>query len=132
MKELFSVRVRIADCITVKSARGQINQVLFSGDCDADFFRGEILPGGVDTQFYLAGRPGILSARYTLKGVDAHGTPTLIFIENRGENDENGVCVTHPRIFTDNPALAWLETAALTGRVTGGESGVTIRFYTVE
>lgn len=129
MELLFTIEVDLNECHTLKSARGQVNMVLFGGRCDCDFFHGEILPGGVDTQHYLTGEPGRLSARYMLSGVDSECAPTRIFIENNGETGADGVCVTHPHILTDNPALAWLETLPLTGRIAGREGGVTILFY---
>lgn len=132
MELLFTIEIDLHDCHTLKSAKGQVNMVLFGGRCDCDFFHGEILSGGVDTQRYLTGEPGRLSARYMLSGVDDAGAPTRLFIENNGENGADGECITTPRIFTDNPRLAWLEDAPLTGRVQGREGGVTILFYTEE
>lgn len=129
MELLFTIEVDLHDCHTLKSAKGQINMVLFGGRCDCDFFHGEILSGGVDTQTYLTGKPGRLSARYMLSGVDGGGAPARLFIENNGEYDTDGVCITKPCIFTDNPRLAWLEDVPLTGRVQGREGGVTILFY---
>ncbi len=129
MELLFTIEVDLQECHTLKSAKGQVNMITFGGRCDCDFFRGEILSGGVDTQMYLTGEPGRLSARYMLCGVDSEGTPTRLFIENNGETGADGVCVTHPRIFTDNPALGWLEDLPLTGRIAGREDGVTILFY---
>ena len=132
MELLFTIEIDLHDCHTLKSAKGQVNMVLFGGRCDCDFFHGDILSGGVDTQRYLTGEQGRLSARYMLSGVDDEGAPTRLFIENNGENDADGVCITTPRIFTDNPRLAWLEAVPLTGRVQGREGGVTILFYTEE
>ena len=129
MELLFTIEVDLHECHTLNSAKGQVNMITFGGRCDCDFFRGEILSGGVDTQRYLTGEPGRLSARYMLSGVDSEGAPTRLFIENNGETGEDGVCVTHPRILTDNPALAWLEDLPLTGRIQGREGGVTILFY---
>lgn len=129
MELLFTVDVDLNECHMLHSAKGQVNMVCFGGRCDCDFFHGEILSGGVDTQQYLTGEPGRLSARYMLAGTDDAGTPTRLFIENNGENDANGMCITTPRILTDNPRLAWLEDAPLTGRIQGREGGVTICFY---
>lgn len=126
---LFAIEVDIRECHTLKSAKGQVNMVCFGGRCDCDFFRGETLSGGVDTQLYLTGEPGRLSARYMLTGTDAAGTPTRLFIENNGQWGADGQCVTHPRILTDNPALSWLEELSLTGRIADREGGVTILFY---
>ena len=132
MKELFTIDVILDGTHTLKSAAGQVNMVLFHGSCDCEFFHGAILSGGVDTQKYLTGEAGLLSARYMLDGVDDAGVPTRIFIENNGMNDENGEMVTHPVILTDNARLSWLEKAALTGRITGTPRGVMIHFCTEE
>ena len=129
MEALFTIEIDLHECHTLQSAKGTVNMVCFGGRCDCGFFRGEVLSGGVDTQTYLTGEPGRLSARYMLSGADAAGTPTRLFIENNGETGPDGVCVTHPRIFTDNPRLAWLEDLPLTGRIQGREGGVTICFY---
>ncbi|MBR2719355.1 MAG: DUF3237 domain-containing protein [Clostridia bacterium] len=124
MNELFSIHVIITGAHSVESPRGQVNMILFEGSCDCDFFHGTILPGGVDTQ-----RDGGLSARYMLEGLDDKGTPTKLFIENNGKWNSDGSCTTHPIIRTDNPRLAWLEEADLTGGITGHEKGVDIHFY---
>ena len=128
-KPLFTIEVDLQECHTLKSTKGQINMVCFGGRCECDFFCGEILSGGVDTQTYLTGEPGRLSARYMLAGEDDEGTPTRLFIENNGETGADGVCVTTPRIFTDNPRLSWLTEMPLTGRIQGREGGVVICFY---
>lgn len=127
MKELFSIHVILTQTHTVQSAKGQVNMVLFEGSCDCDFFHGRILSGGVDTQ-----RDGSLSARYMLEGVDSEGAPARLFIENNGRWNSDGSCTTHPLIRTDSPRLAWLEEAALTGGITGHETGVDIHFYQQE
>ena len=129
MELLFTIEIDLHENHMVISPGNTVNMVLFGGRCDCDFFRGEILPGGVDTQMYLAGAPGRLSARYMLAGTDASGTPTRMFIENNGEYDAEGTCITRPRILTDNPALTWLEQTPLTGRIAGREGGVTVLFY---
>ncbi|MBE5796700.1 MAG: DUF3237 domain-containing protein [Clostridiales bacterium] len=129
MEPLFTIEVDLHECHTLRSAKGQVNMICFGGRCDCAFFHGEILSGGVDTQTYLTGEPGRLSARYMLSGTDDAGMPARLFIENNGETGADGVCVTHPRIFTDNPRLAWLEDTPLTGRIQGREGGVTILFF---
>ena len=131
-KPLFTIEIDLHECHTLQSAKGQVNMICFGGRCDCDFFRGEILSGGVDTQRYLNSAPGRLSARYMLSGTDDEGTPTRLFIENNGETGADGVMVTRPRILTDNPRLAWLEDARLTGSVLPRDGGVTICFYRTE
>ena len=129
---LFTIEVDVLGDQALQSARGMVNMVRFSGRCDCAFFHGEILPGGVDTQLYLAGQPATLSARYMLSGTDDAGAPARLFIENNGVTGPDGVCITRPRIFTDSPRLAFLEDMSLTGRIAGREDGVTICFYEEE
>lgn len=129
MELLFTIEVDLQENHMVASPRGTVNMVLFGGRCDCDFFHGEILPGGVDTQVYEPGRPATLSARYILRGTDDEGNRTSLFIENNGVTGADGVCVTTPRILTDNPRLTWLTETSLTGRIQGREGGVTILFY---
>lgn len=129
MELLFTIDVDVTGSHTLQGLQGTVNMVLFGGRCDCDFFHGEILSGGVDTQMYLTGEPGRLSARYMLSGTDGAGQPARLFIENNGVWGPDGECVTRPRILTDNPSLAWLTEMPLTGRIRGREGGVTICFY---
>ena len=132
MEELFCVDVALDGAEEIAGRHGRAVMIRFHGRCDCNFFHGEILPGGVDTQKGLPGVPYALSARYMLSGVDGNGAPARIFIENNGEYDAQGECVTHPLILTDSPALAWLEETPLTGRITGTPQGVMIHFFREE
>ena len=126
MEDILTIHITVEGCDTLKSPRGQINMIRFGGFCDCDCFRGEVLPGGVDTQTYLTGQPGRLSARYMLRGTAADGSPAMLFIENNGVFDENGVCHTVPTIHTDNESLLWLCDTPMVGSITGWEKGVVI------
>lgn len=128
MQELLTIHIIVEGCDTLKSPRGQINMIRFGGYCDCDCFKGEVLPGGVDTQLYLMGEPGRLSARYMLKGTDANGEPAMLFIENNGVFDADGVCTTRPIIHTDSENLRWLSETPLVGSISGWEKGVIIHF----
>lgn len=128
MQDLLTIHVIVEDCQTLKSPRGQINMIRFGGYCHSDCFTGDILPGGVDTQMYLTGEPGRLSARYMLSGAAADGSSAMLFIENNGIFDENGVCHTRPVIHTDNESLQWLCDTPLDGSISGWEQGVIIHF----
>ena len=132
MQDLLTIHVIIEECHTLKSPQGQINMIRFGGWCDCDCFRGQVLPGGVDTQTYLTGQPGRLSARYMLEGTDADGNPAKLFIENNGQFDENGVCTTRPILYTDSESLRWLTETPLVGSITGWEKGVVIHFRRAE
>ena len=50
MQDILTIHITVEGCDTLKSPRGQINMIRFGGFCDCDCFRGEVLPGGVDTQ----------------------------------------------------------------------------------
>lgn len=126
---VFSVDVIVNEVHEMKSGKGQINMILFSGSVDAPFFKGEILSGACDTQKYLTGERGQLSARYMLKGTDAEGTETHIFIENNAYLSDGGSWKTIPGIYTDNKKLEWLEQTELYGHIEGTENGVKIDFY---
>ncbi len=126
MQEILTIHIIVENCDTLKAHGGQINMIRFSGYCDCPCFKGEVLPGGVDTQKYLTGQPGQLSARYMLDGTDAEGNPARLFIENNGVFDENGVCTTYPVIHTDSEALRFLEETPLIGSISGWEKGVII------
>lgn len=108
----------------VASDSVRVCMALFQGSCEGPYFQGEIAPGGVDTQYVYPDGSGTLSARYMLFGTDAEGNPARLFIEN---NAVLGEPITHPRIRTDQPSLRWLETAALTGRITAEQDRLTIR-----
>ncbi len=122
MKAVFKIDVKCTGFQSVKSSKGQINIISFTGSCSSDFFDGIITEGGADTQKYLAGLPGSLSARYILEGTDKNNVPTKIFIENSGTINEQGIIITKPLILCDNPSLSFLEDMNLTGRVSDKEN----------
>ena len=125
---LFFVDVIVDEVRELKSSKGQINMILFSGSVDAPFFKGEILSGACDTQKYPAGGRGQLSARYMIRGSDAEGTETHLFIENNAFLSEDGSWKTVPAIYTDNEKLSWLQDIKLTGEIEGTDKGVRIHF----
>ncbi len=129
---LFSVDVIVKEVHELKSNKGQINMIVFTGSVDAPFFKGEILSGACDTQKYLKGERGMLSARYMLKGRDEDGKETLLFIENNACLEDDGSWKTVPRIYTDNNKLFWLQDEKLTGEIEGTEKGVMIHFRKCE
>ena len=80
-KKVFQIHVILDQTLSVQGGKGSATMILFHGDLDTTFFKGEIQPGGVDTQ-----RSGAISARYIIEGKDADGTPTKIFIDNTQVN----------------------------------------------
>ena len=112
-KKVFQVHVILDQTLSVQGGKGSATMILFHGDLDTTFFKGEIQPGGVDTQ-----RSGAISARYIIQGTDAEGTPTKIFIDNTQVNG-----VLKPFVLTDNPKLRWLETTDWEARIAMGGMG---------
>ena len=112
-KKVFQVHVILDQTFSVQGGKGSATMILFHGDLDTTFFKGEIQPGAVDTQ-----RSGAISARYIIQGQDADGTPTKIFIDN---SQVNGVL--KPYVLTDNPKLRWLEKTDWEARIAMGGFG---------
>ena len=125
MKKVMEISVALTDCFRVCGQTATASLVLFGGSVSGDFFNGTILPGGVDTQIMKDGKTA-LSARYIAEGTDTEGVPTRIFIENNSADDGGE---TVPHILTDNPALSWLETAHLRGRIKPSDAGVIIEIF---
>lgn len=131
MKTSLLVHVIVDGCDEVKGSLSTARMIRFHGRAESDFFNGEILPGGVDTQREYSDKPFSLSARYMLKGKDKDGKDCLLFIENNGTASD-GVVTTSPRLLSDSPALAWLETARTSGSISDkdGKLLITIRLET--
>ncbi len=111
--EVIRVYVNLTGGCEVVSGNRSVRMLSFDGTCDGPFFQGTILPGGVDTQKGEGDGRGTLSARYMIEGTDCEGNSCKLFIENNAEFDS----YTVPAIITDSPALQWLETAKLRGRL---------------
>jgi len=122
---ILSIHVKLDDSYEVKGSKRAINMIPFHGHADCSLFKGDILPGGVDTQYYPNGAQGMLSARYMLEGVDLCGQKCRLFIDNKAPTGAEPM-VTTPEIVTDSRALGWLETAVLTGGIVGEEGGIRI------
>ena len=129
MERVFSINVVIDDVYEVNGTAGSATMITFHGNSDCDNFKGNILPGGVDTQKQSEDGVRSLSARYILEGKDVNGEECRIFIENNGAFQKDGSIVTKPLIYTDSKALKWMESADLKGTITGTENGVLIEFF---
>ena len=124
MKDILQIKVFLKEMMEVDGISGGVRMIAFTGEADGPYFKGKILPYGVDTQKAIKGAPMQLSARYMLEGTDYTGKNCRLFIENNGV--ENGT-VTKPKICTDSIALAWLEKAVLVGSIEGcGENQIMI------
>ncbi len=115
--EVLRIKVYLTGSTTVEGHADKAVMLPFTGECDCPLFTGTILPGGVDTQRIDRDGKCRLSARYALEGTDADGQPCKLFIQNEGVALPGGEMGTHPVIRTDSKALAWLESADLTGRI---------------
>jgi hypothetical protein len=135
-EEVLTVHVKIEKTIEMKSDNvDDVLMIMFAGSADGKCFKGEVLPGGIDTQ--IIGKFGdrhILSARYMLEGKDYTGQNCKIFIENNGNFNQKAKDApfrTHPKIITDSKALEFLNYDLLVGEGIGTESGVDIKIYRV-
>ena len=123
--EVLRVYVNVTGFYEVVSEEATVRMLLFDGTCDGDYFKGRILPGGVDTQKIGSDGLGTLSARYMIEGTDCKNQPCHLFIENNAElgGEQN---FTTPKIVTDSKALKWLEQAMLRGRIETIDGQLTI------
>jgi len=126
--EVLRVHVNVTGCYEVVSDGNMAKMLLFDGTCSGKYFNGTILPGGVDTQKGYPDGTGTLSARYMVEGTDCEGNACKLFIENNAQFNSNTV----PKILTDSPALKWLETAELEGRLEFPEGKLNIVITTKE
>lgn len=124
--EILRIHVVLSDCITVEGHAQRVVMLPFTGTCEGSLFTGSILPGGVDTQRIEADGRCALSARYALAGTDCEGRACRLFIENMAVTSPGAEALTRPCIRTDSPALRWLETADLTGRIEAEDGRIDI------
>lgn len=113
--EIFTFSIDIGKTTSVTGDTGKASMIHFRGSSDCANFKGTIVSDCVDTRLKYNDEIETLSARYILSGTDAGGKPCHIYVENNGI-DDNGM-VTTPIIITDNPDLAWVESARLHGTV---------------
>lgn len=125
-KLMLSIDVECHEGISVKGRDTEIVMVPFSGKAFGEYFNGEIIGTGVDTQKYdVKSGEGTLSARYILQGTDQEGNACRIFIEN-SQHDEEG---WHPMIVTDSKCLCEWERMNMIATVDGTEKGVLVQLY---
>ncbi len=115
--EILRIKVYLTGNTVVEGHADKAVMLPFTGDCACPLFTGKILPSGVDTQRIDAQGRVSLSARYALEGTDSDGQPCRIFIENVAVAALGQEMITRPTLRTDSKALAWLETADLSGRI---------------
>lgn len=124
--ELLKLYINILGMNELISHDCTVRMILFNGRCEGKYFNGTILPGGVDTQLIREGASGTLSARYMLEGYDSEGQLCHIYIENNADHGSPDTC---PILHTDSPALKWLETETLAGRIENPDGQLVITIY---
>lgn len=137
LEKIFTVHVQIVDTVKLNNNDGDsVFMLSFKGHVTGDYFNGEILDGGVDTQ--IIGRFGdrhTLSARYMLEGKDHTGELCKIYIENNGNINNklmHALFRTHPKITTNSKALAFLNDTILVAEGVSTESGIDINIYKIK
>lgn len=131
MEEILRVYVKIEESFTVNGQKTNVNMLHFSGHAKGPYFKGVILPHGIDLQQGEVGQPMNLSARYILEGQDYEGNACRLFIENNGSHNDAGEIVTKPMIVTDSKVLAWMEDVELTGSLSFEDGLVVIHIFMV-
>lgn len=129
-KEVLTLSVNILSVAEVKGYTGEVVLIRFSAHADCELFKGSTAEEGVDTQVQYAQKQKSLSARYVLSGTDYTGSSCRIFIENNALVRDDEPIQTVPKIITDSKALAWLETAELTGEIESTQEALMIHVYT--
>ncbi len=104
MKEILALIIIIGSTFQVSNDETLVRMINFTGTAESEYFQGEVLPGGVDTQTQYPDGFVNLSARYMLKGVDANGQECLIYVNNEITR-ETPPGFTTPKIVTDSPLL---------------------------
>lgn len=128
---LLEIKIKIDNITEIHGGSKSVSMVYFSGNASSRFFKGKVMPSASDTQIHHKNKPTTLSARYVLEGVDCENNNCKIFIENNGV-EKDGNIITKPFIITDSPALKWIETANLFGKVISENNNLIIRIYSEE
>lgn len=133
-EEIFTVHVQINNTIKLTNNDGDsVIMISFKGHVSGEYFTGEILDGGVDTQ--IIGRFGdrhTLSARYMLEGKDYTGEQCNIYIENNGHVNnklKHTLFRSYPKVITNSKSLAFLNDDILIAEGLPTESGLDIKIY---
>lgn len=133
-EEIFTVHVQINNTNKLTNNEGDsVIMISFKGLVSGEYFTGEILDGGVDTQ--IIGRFGdrhTLSARYMLQGKDHTGEQCSIYIENNGEVNNKLKHIlfrSYPKMITNSKSLAFLNNDILVAEGIPTDTGLDIKIY---
>ena len=123
-EEVLAIRVIITDTEILQEEPYRRQNVLFTGYCEHENFRGIILPGGCDEQTYHPDGTISLRAEYTLEGIDIQGRKCRLHIVNKSDGGK-----WKPVVDTDSEALAWMQDADLTAVLEHGPQGPVVRIF---
>lgn len=127
MKELLlTIDVKCLEPLCVDGNNQKVVMVPFTGVAKGEFFNGEVLGNGVDTQRYKKDGTSSLSARYMIEGTDYKGEKCRVFIENNVNGDS-----WVPTITTDSQNLKEWEDDKLCSTVEGAAEGVTVKIFKI-
>ena len=130
MQEIFNIIIDIISVDEVNGWHTTAKMISFNGKCEGQYFNGEIMDNGVDTQLISKDGRGRVSARYMMKGVDSSLRQCKVFIENEGIISSTGEMNTTPKIVTDSMELSWLQEEKLYGKVAVEEDNrLHVRIY---
>ena len=127
MKELLlTIDVKCLEPLCIDGKNQKVVMVPFTGVAKGEFFNGEVLGNGVDTQRYKKDGTSSLSARYMIEGTDYKGEKCRLFIENNVNGDS-----WVPTITTDSQNLKEWEDDKLCSTVEGAAEGVTVKIFKI-
>ncbi len=131
MKEIFAIIILIGSTFQVNNDELLVRMINFTGTADSEYFQGEVLPGGVDTQTQYPDGFVNLSARYMMKGVDADGQECLVHVTNEITRDTPSGFTT-PKIVTNSPLLDSLTRGELLGKIGFADGNLKIQIFAKE
>lgn len=113
MKEIFDISINIDNVNEIVTNDKIVKMISFTGDCNSEYFVGDVMPGGIDVQVIDKNGSGTISARYILMGMDYLMIPCNVYIDNTGIIEHSGGIKTNPKIITDSEGLGWLQSVKL-------------------
>lgn len=123
-KEVMCFRIILTHRESESEGEKTVKKIFFTGYCDSDYYKGTILPGGVDRQTYVGNERTDICAEYEFDGVDSSGERCRLSVINRfGEKD------WEPKITTDSSTLKWMNDTSFTAVIEHGKVGPVIRVF---
>ncbi len=116
MKEILTLLILIGSTYQVQNDSTTVRMINFTGSAKSEYFEGEVLPGGVDTQTQYADGFTHLSARYMLEGKDSTGQACRIYVNNEITR-ETPMGYTTPKIVSDSPLIESVTEGELLGKI---------------